>query len=117
MSLNHSGNRGAIHFSTPSGRPLIELYQTADASTFLHESGHLYLEMLRSLAMDERATPEIRALWEQAKTALGVQYNGQGYLWTIQKIGRILRRSECQFLKYYFKNLSRRARVSIRPSA
>lgn len=32
--------RGRISFSTSSGRPLITLFQSADASTFLHESGH-----------------------------------------------------------------------------
>jgi len=38
----------------------------------MHESGHLYLEMLRSLASSENAPEEIRSLWGQAKIALGV---------------------------------------------
>jgi len=68
-----SNPRGSITLDTPSGRPLVSLFEKADSSTFLHESGHLYLEMLRSLATFENAPPEIRSLWEQAKTALGVQ--------------------------------------------
>ena len=65
--------RGSIAFDTPSGRPLVSLFEKADSSTFLHESGHLYLEMLRSLALAENAPAEIATLWEQAKKALGVQ--------------------------------------------
>ncbi|WP_407845090.1 hypothetical protein [Desulfovibrio falkowii] len=64
--------RGSITLGTPSGRPLVTLFEQADASTFLHESGHLYLEMLRSLALAENAPPEIAALWAQAKHALGI---------------------------------------------
>jgi hypothetical protein len=69
--MNAPGARGSVHFDTPSGRPLIELFETSDASTFLHESGHVYLEMLRSLALEQDAAPEISALWAQAKQALG----------------------------------------------
>lgn len=64
--------RGSIALNTPSGRPLITLFEQADASTFLHESGHLYLEMLRSLALAENAPPEIVALWAQTRQALGM---------------------------------------------
>lgn len=62
--------RGRIAFTTPSGRPLITLFQQADASTFLHESGHNYLEILRAIGTAQNAVPEIVALWQQARDTL-----------------------------------------------
>lgn len=64
------GNRGSFTMETPSGRPLITLFQQADASTFLHESGHAYLEMLRSLGTAKNAPADIVALWQQARDTL-----------------------------------------------
>jgi hypothetical protein len=69
----NSGVRGSITLNTPSGRPLIELFRDADASTFLHESGHLYLEILRAVGTDRDAPPEIAALWGMAKAALNMR--------------------------------------------
>lgn len=61
--------RGRINFSD-SGAPLIQLFQSADASTFLHESGHNYLEILRALGTADNAVPEMVSLWQQARDTL-----------------------------------------------
>lgn len=54
------GPRGRITF--PQSRRFfnIELLETADLSTFLHESGHLYLEVIRDLAGQEDAPQQLR---------------------------------------------------------
>lgn len=62
--------RGRIVTSTPSGRPLITLFQQADASTFLHESGHLYLEMVKSLGTAQNAVPELIFMWQEVQDIL-----------------------------------------------
>lgn len=67
---------GQIEFNTKSGTPLITLFETANEFTFLHETGHLYLEMLRSMALHPEAAPKIAQLWGEAKAALKIQDNG-----------------------------------------
>ena len=42
------------------GRTVITLFQKADASTFLHETGHAWLEEMLSDAKDERAPDDLR---------------------------------------------------------
>jgi hypothetical protein len=49
------------------GQATIRLMQTADASTFIHETGHAWLEELMGDARDERAPGELRG---DAKTTL-----------------------------------------------
>ena len=64
---------GSFIPSQGSERSLITLFEKADESTFLHESGHLYLEMLRAMANSQNATPEIRAMWDEAKSILNAR--------------------------------------------
>lgn len=64
--------QAAFTFKTKSGRPLIELFRTANQSSFLHETGHLYLEMVRELALQENAPAPVTALWAQTKAALKI---------------------------------------------
>lgn len=64
--------QAAFTFKTKSGRPLIELFRTANQSSFLHETGHLYLEMIRDLALHENAPAPVAALWAQTKAALKI---------------------------------------------
>lgn len=55
------GPRGRISFSETGVN--IELLEKADLSTFLHETGHLYLEILRDLApQSERAQRDLDVL-------------------------------------------------------
>ena len=64
--------QASFTFKTKSGKPLIELFRTANQSSFLHETGHLYLEMVRELALQENAPAPVTALWAQTKTALKI---------------------------------------------
>jgi hypothetical protein len=59
------GPRGRITFGT--GRTVIDLFQARDPSTFLHESGHLWLEELRQDAEAAGVPESIRADWETVK--------------------------------------------------
>ncbi|QGP79998.1 MuF-C-terminal domain-containing protein [Sphingobium sp. CAP-1] len=60
--------RGRISF--PDGKPataIIELFQGQNQSTFLHETGHLWLEELREDAADPDAPQQIRDEWQRAQ--------------------------------------------------
>jgi hypothetical protein len=57
-----AGPRGAITFAA-DGRTIIRLFQSADRSTFLHESGHLFLRVLQQLAEGEKAPRELVDDW------------------------------------------------------
>jgi hypothetical protein len=52
-NIYNQRNRGSIQFPSAgigNGPTLINLASATDLSTFLHESGHLYLELLRTIA-------------------------------------------------------------------
>ena len=55
------------------GRKLVELFDRANFSTFVHESGHVFLEDLRMLANMEGAPREVVRDWEAIKTWTGYQ--------------------------------------------
>ncbi|WP_277292924.1 hypothetical protein [Veillonella montpellierensis] len=55
------------------GRKLVELFDSANFSTFVHESGHVFLEDLRMLANMEGAPREVVSDWEAIKTWTGYQ--------------------------------------------
>lgn len=57
-----AGRRGSINFGGKPAerRTLIRLFESADLSTFLHESGHLYLEVLADLAARPGAPQQIK---------------------------------------------------------
>lgn len=52
--------RGRLRFQEGRTAFSLELFRTADLSTFLHETGHFYLEVLRDLALAENASPQIQ---------------------------------------------------------
>ena len=52
--------RGALRF-LPGGKFEIALFEKADASTFIHESGHFFLEVMKDLATKESASDKIKA--------------------------------------------------------
>lgn len=54
----------------------IGLLEKADLSTFLHESGHAWLEELKRDAMRDGATDQIKGDWETAKKVLGIGEDG-----------------------------------------
>lgn len=56
--------RGSITFDEMR-RGLIRLTATRNQSTFLHEAGHLYLEVMRSLAEGPGAPQEIKDDWQK----------------------------------------------------
>lgn len=63
----NDGPRGRIVFPSAGfgqGPSVIELFQSRDQSTFLHEAGHLWLEQLRADAMDETAPDQLKADWQ-----------------------------------------------------
>lgn len=71
------GPRGRIRFSGSRQEFNIDLLREADLSTFLHETGHFYLEVLKELASGADATPEIQADFQTALNWLGVAEGGQ----------------------------------------
>lgn len=52
---------------------VIKLYDSANLSTFLHESGHLFLEMTGKLYDHAKATPEIKADGDAILSFLGAE--------------------------------------------
>ena len=68
-----AGKRGSITFGGKPNerRTLIRLFESADLSTFLHESGHLYLEVLADLAARPGAPAQIKADLAQALAYIG----------------------------------------------
>lgn len=60
------GSRGNIQFF-PDGRTIINFGQSADLSTFLHESGHMFVRSLSSLAgTNEQAAADLGAMMKFA---------------------------------------------------
>lgn len=68
--------RGSIQFS--SGRTVINLFEEANLSTLIHETGHFFLEVFRDAAVNERgrAAPgeasQVQKDWEATKEYLGI---------------------------------------------
>lgn len=54
-------------------KKIIELFDQADFSTFVHESGHVFLEDLRMLATIEGAPEQVISDWEEVKKWTGYQ--------------------------------------------
>lgn len=55
------GSRGRILFD--DARAVIQLFETRDQSTFLHEAGHLFLEQMRADAMEDDAPQSVKDDW------------------------------------------------------
>ena len=73
-AYNQGGRQPRGRISFPQSRRFfnIELLEGADLSTFLHESGHLYLEILRDLAQRDDAPQQIRDDFQTILDWLGV---------------------------------------------
>lgn len=69
--------RGQIKFKVGDQAAVsIELLADADLSTFLHETGHFYLEVMRDLATQGDANEDIRTDFDIIRTWLGVEGDG-----------------------------------------
>lgn len=72
MSAPRQTKRGMIQIG--DNRKLrISLFEQADASTFLHEAGHMYLEIMRDLAADPRAPQQIKDDWQLIRDWMGLK--------------------------------------------
>ncbi len=60
--LQQAGARGSIEFDT-DGSSVISLFSKADASTVVHETGHYFLNMLRTLAERDGAPATLKEDW------------------------------------------------------
>ncbi len=68
--------RGSIQFpkgGLEEGQTLINLFESADLSTFLHETGHFFLEMFSTLADDSSAPQQIRDDMDVIRKFLGAE--------------------------------------------
>ncbi|WP_445505059.1 LPD23 domain-containing protein [Microvirga sp. G4-2] len=65
--------RGSIQFSQDKSRTIINLFEKADLSTFLHESGHFFLEVTRDMALREGAPQALVDDWQAIKDWLGLK--------------------------------------------
>ena len=73
--------RGSIQFPAagPDGaQSVINLFESADLSTFFHEAGHFFLETLNALAADPDAPQAIRDDMDAVRKYLGVE-EGQSF--------------------------------------
>ena len=74
-----SGARGSIEGARPTDVQdiVIRLYEAENLSTFLHESGHLYLKMLGTLASDATAPQQVKDDFAGVLKFLGVKSEGE----------------------------------------
>lgn len=68
--------KGSITFDEVR-RGTIRLFESRDLSTFLHESGHLYLEIMGTLAEREGASARTTADYQKMLEFLGVKNRGE----------------------------------------
>jgi hypothetical protein len=71
QSQRPSVPRGQIAIA-PDRSMRIDVLEKADASTFLHESGHFFLEVMRDIVADQQATPEAQTQGAAILEWLGV---------------------------------------------
>ena len=76
----HQGERGAITFQ--DGKTVIHLFKTADMSTLLHETGHLFLHEMQALVdqgiADEHVKADLQTLMEFAGVKPGESLTREG---------------------------------------
>ena len=65
-------HRGSISVA-PGRKPIIKLFEGADASTFIHESGHQWLEELARDSHHEMATDQLKADWQTVRQWVGAK--------------------------------------------
>lgn len=71
--LYQGGKRGSIKLS--NGMAAINLFKAADASTFLHETGHFYWDTLDKLAADPKAPAQLRNDVQTIRDFVGAKGN------------------------------------------
>ena len=69
---NKSEARGSITFNKNLDEIVINLFKSENLSTFLHESGHLYLEMMSELSQIPSANQSLRDDMQAVRDWLGV---------------------------------------------
>lgn len=69
-----SDKRGSIQFG--EGRTVINMFEKADLSTFLHETGHFFLEVLRDVAVTSDAPGRVTEDWRVLREHLGIEDDG-----------------------------------------
>jgi hypothetical protein len=65
--------RGAYVPGEEGGQPFIDLLRKADPSTFLHESAHLYLDMVGYLASQSEVDPKLAKYFQDVLNWFGVK--------------------------------------------
>lgn len=65
--------RGSISFTTARDKFKITLTEKADLSTFMHEAGHYYLEVIQDLVAKGMASPELVADLEKIRAWMGLK--------------------------------------------
>lgn len=58
-------------FTTRDGKPLIRLFERANASTFLHESGHVFFTFMSEQAQQPHAPEALRDDWQSVLKYVG----------------------------------------------
>lgn len=69
-NILHQDERGKISFNE-ARKGFIEILASGDASTFIHETGHMYLEVMRWAAQQPNAPEQILQDWESIKAYTG----------------------------------------------
>lgn len=67
--------RGAITFD--EGKAIIHLFEHADESTIIHETGHLFLNNLEKFSAMENASPQLKADLANIRQWMGVAEGGK----------------------------------------
>ncbi len=74
LNQGMENKRGSIQLR--EGQTIINLFEQADLSTFLHETGHFFLEVTRDLATMEGAPESLGADWQVVREYLGIKDDG-----------------------------------------
>jgi GNAT superfamily N-acetyltransferase len=72
----NDGPRGQISFG-PDKQFNIDLFKSKDQSTFLHESGHFFLEVMGDLSQHEGASEDLKSDYDTVLKWLGVESRDQ----------------------------------------
>lgn len=73
FQTNKDGPRGSITFGQNMDEIVIRLFKAENLSTFLHESGHLYLEMMSELSQMPTASQGLKDDFQVVRDWLGME--------------------------------------------
>lgn len=71
LAGQRADKRGSIQFM--QDRTVINLFKAANLSTFLHESGHLYLEVTKQVAERSSAPDQVKRDWQAVLDFIGAE--------------------------------------------